>query len=723
LIASVAFLGAVIVLISSLSAIQLSEKAELAERAERDAKEKLWGSYRDQAHASRLSRSQGQRFHTLETLQTAAELARALNLPEERLRELRNEAIACLALPDLRVAREWDGFPAPDCHVDFDGSLERFASLNWRDGVISVCRAADGVEIYHFLSGLPGEGWPLMSGDGQFVVVAASRRCRVWRLAGEEPELVLEDANDGGCAFSLDSERLAVGQADNSILLFDLATRRRRRLEPGPAPRWLAFHPTKPELAVGSRDSVHIRNLEGGKVVWKVSRPWVQVECVAWHPNGKSLATVGGDRAIVLWDVATCRQIARLEGHKGAGIHFVFSHRGDLLASGGWEGRLRLWDVRTGKQLFSTPALTDPLSTLRFSADDRFLAGAIDGRKLRIWEVADRGGYRTLIREPALGNSMHRSLAIRPDRDGRLLAQGTDDGVEFWDLATGRELGFLHFPSEQYPLFEPSGDLLINNIAGLFRWPVAADPGAAGRLRIGPPQPQPLPLKGTPFALACSGDGRVLASPQGWGALVLHRDRPGKPVRLEPHDDVRYVAVSPDGRWIATGSFGASTQLKVWDADSGRLIRGLPAGGSCVPSFSPDGRWLAATGRGCRLWAVPSWQPGLELPDQGYSAAFSPDSKLLVVDTGHGAIRLVDPATGREYARLEDPDQDRADGFSFSPDGTKLVAVSNDSFAVHVWDLRIIRNHLAAMGLDWDLPPYPPPPAAEAAPLSIQIKQ
>jgi WD40 repeat protein len=203
---------------------------------------------------------------------------------------------------------------------------------------------------------------------------------------------------------------------------------------------------------------------------------------------------------------------------------------------------------------------------------------------------------------------------------------------------------------------------------------------------------------------------------------VLHWDRPGKPVRLEPHDDARYVAVSPDGRWIATGTHGASAQLKVWEADTGRLVRDLPAEGMCVPSFSPDGRWLAATGRGCRLWAVPSWQPGLELLDQG-KCAFSPDGRLLAVETGQGAVRLIDPSTGREYARLEDPDQDRADRLCFSPDGTKLVAVSNDSFAVHVWDLRIIRNHLDAMDLDWDLPAYPPAPAADATPLSIEVKQ
>ena len=43
---------------------------------------------------------------------------------------------------------------------------------------------------------------------------------------------------------------------------------------------------------------------------------------------------------------------------------------------------------------------------------------------------------------------------------------------------------------------------------------------------------------------------------------------------------------------------------------------------------------------------------------------------------------------------------------TFSPDGSRLVVTTNDGPAVHVWDLRAIRRHLAEMGLDWDAPAY-----------------
>src|SRR5262249_33946515 len=82
--------------------------------------------------------------------------------------------------------------------------------------------------------------------------------------------------------------------------------------------------------------------------------------------------------------------------------------------------------------------------------------------------------------------------------------------------------------------------------------------------------------------------------------------------------------------------------------------------------------------------------------------AFSPDSRILAVDSNHGIIRLVDPETEREFARLEDPDQDAASQIAFTADGTRLVVRSEDSYSTHVWNLLAIRHQLAAMNLDWD---------------------
>jgi hypothetical protein len=217
---------------------------------------------------------------------------------------------------------------------------------------------------------------------------------------------------------------------------------------------------------------------------------------------------------------------------------------------------------------------------------------------------------------------------------------------------------------------------------------------------------------------------------------------------------VRYIAVSPDGRLVATGSHGG-TKVNVWQAADGKPEKELPVEGLSLVGFSPNGQWLATTRDGLRLWAVADWrvvsgkhctppnyqgrraqQPrknwgvrhsrdttnwrqGPEIGGRDF--AFSPDSKVLAVETGYGSVRLVDPSSGREYARLEDPNQARGEP-RFSPDGSRLIVTGIEGLAVRVWDLRVLREELAKMDLDWDLPPYPPPDArADQRPLQVQV--
>ena len=71
-------------------------------RRQDETREQLFEALQDQARAGRFSRQMGQRFDSLDALAKAAEIARELKLPRERFDPLRDEAIACLALPDLK---------------------------------------------------------------------------------------------------------------------------------------------------------------------------------------------------------------------------------------------------------------------------------------------------------------------------------------------------------------------------------------------------------------------------------------------------------------------------------------------------------------------------------------------------------------------------------------------------------------------------------------------
>jgi WD40 repeat protein/serine/threonine protein kinase len=696
------------------------EERGRAERAEREALESGLNSYvaaLSRARAARFSRRMGQRYDALQALAEAATIARRLNLPQERIQELRNEAIACMALPDLRVVKEVsNGWPAGSVNLVFDAALERYARVD-RQRNVSIRRLSDDREVWRISVG-GGDRTLLFSPDGRYLAVRGYGPHQVWDLAGPEPIKLLE-LPAGGLTFSPDSRQFVIADADGAIGVYELPSGRRlRRLDPGPRPRELAFHPTDQRIAVAYDTGVQVRDLATGKVIANFPHASETYPYTAWHPDGKTLATVGRDHIIRLWDVATAREIAHLEGTKNGGVGFTFNHRGDLLASVSWDGMLRLWDPRTGKQLLSTVAYA--MRIPQFSLDDRLLVARTNGTKIQILEVATGREYRTLVRDPVLGSGFYDNTAV--SGDGRLLAAGMQDGFGLWDLDSGKSLAFVRQRWTPGVLFEHDGNLLTYGEQGLQRWPVRAGPAAPGHLRIGPPQM--LSSVGAAGNVSSSRDGRVLATAGlNQGALILDANRLDRPLRLVHAGGVWGVTVSPDGRFVATGC-QHGPGVKVWDAGTGKVVRVLrPQQVGCGVQFSPDGRWLAVGSGDLCLWSVGSWQEGLKIKAAG-GIAFSPDSKLLAVEPGEGAIRLIDLDTGREFTRLEDPDQDRMGGLCLTPDGTQLIGCTNDSQSIHIWDLRAIRRRLAEIDLDWDPPTkWEDNNPDRAAPLQVEVIQ
>jgi serine/threonine protein kinase/WD40 repeat protein len=694
-----------VVLIAMLDAARLRKEEEATrqqlrqtQQAEDEGRRRLFRALLHQARGSRRSRSVGQRFDSMTTLAEATRLARELDLPESDFLELRNEVIACLALPDLRVAREWDGWPEGTAHFDFDDKLERYARVD-PQGNITVCRVADDTEACHFLSGI-GDCSLHFSRDGRFLLAGGVTRCKVWELGDQGPRLILSDEQSCACsAFSPDSRQFALARVDGSITLYDLASGRQlRRFFAGPAPVHIAFHPQGRQLAMACRAHIEVRDVETGAAHARFPHP-SQAEWVAWSAEGKTLATVGRDRLIYLWDVASGKLVNTLRGQKTDGIKVTFNRSGELLASTDWEGMLRLWDPRTGQELFHTPVVWADVG-LKFHPDDRMFASSFDGAKAGIWEVAASHACRTLVRDPTLGKGEFEVCAFSPK--GRVLAAGMRDGFGLWECRTGAFLAFVKLPYPDYIAFDPSGALLTNGPGNMLRWPIRPGPVPGRQVRVGPPERLPLPAVAQ-RGVACSADGRVMVSAQPWGGLVWHSDQPGKLIPLKEHPDTRSIAVSPDGNWVVTASWNGRG-AKVWEARTGQQVKELlPEEGQIAVCFSPNGKWLATSAWGrLRLWAVPSLHEQLRIG--GLAFAFSPDGRLLAVESEQGAVRLLAPDTGQEYARLEGPNQGRALWVAFSPDSAQLV-VNGERQVLHLWDLRVVRAELSVRGLDWGLPP------------------
>ena len=185
--------------------------------------------------------------------------------------------------------------------------------------------------------------------------------------------------------------------------------------------------------------------------------------------------------------------------------------------------------------------------------------------------------------------------------DGRVLAVGSDRGAVLWDLARGTELAFLPIGNAWHLMFEPSGDLITSGSIGVQRWPVHLDPDRR-EFHIGPPRQLRLPagLAG----IAGDRSGRIVAKANHDYAYVA---TPERTIRVGPLDDCRRVAVSPDGQWLATGSFKAGG-AQVWRITDGAKVAELPIDGGTGVRFSPDGKWLVAGNPRLRLWEVGTWR-------------------------------------------------------------------------------------------------------------------
>ena len=696
----VVFAGLLILLLAAcLAAFRATQNLHRAEAAETRGQERLASAYLAQAHAMRVTAEPGRRQVALNAISNAAAISQST--------ELRTEAAACLALSELE--QEGDLIPTPGV-VDWtmDKNLEHFAYAD-SHGSITIYDSA-GSKLFNWDTGHPVAG-VMMSPDGHYLAVRfADHSVKIWdlesRQALEGPPLTAGLIS----AFSVDSRRLIYSDAANNgvITLCELPDFKIVHSNIKVGLRLFRVSSDLRTVAVGNGLAIDIFDLESGTNIMTLPHP-TRALMVAWSGNGRKLAASCEDGDTYLWDMDTHRHKV-LSGQSERCVSMGFSPDDTMLYTSSLDGSTRLWSVPLGQTIAVGEGIAHG-----FTTDQRRMGFWRPWTGMGIWKILPSTVYAVLPCDMDEGPLFSLDLSA----NGRWCVATQDKGFHIWDL-NSRKNFYVPLTNFYDAVISPDErSLFVCTTNGMSVWPLPVDDKDDLNLQAAAAKPIPLPDGLGARAVAVSSNGECAAVELTDRRMAV-LDLTGKKQTVFLKHGVRLInykgpgsatgagrfAISPDGRWIATGfNFDTDDTPKVWDTTSGEMAVELNAGTSMV-GFSADGRWLCLAGTGrSSVWSVGTWRQQMEIArdepsiTHGAIALVSQMDAMAVART-RKIIQMRDLKTGNVLIDLIPPVPQSINAVHVSNDGSVLVTATASDM-VEVWYLGGLRRHLAVLGLDW----------------------
>ncbi len=500
----------------------------------------------------------------------------------------------------------------------------------------------------------------------------------------------------------------AINERPGEVVAWALADGRElwRRETPSGATQRVAFAPDGSEVATGQFEGVQLRDPESGEV--RTSQPNLGGVTLSYGHQGKRL--IGSNKVLGggdLWDLRDGRSsgivledrlrrsqywddgfysdslLEPSEDVRVASCRGRKWHERDVSGPGLGRGRhlVRYWDLRARVPLYVLTAHQAITPRLAYSPDGRHLVTIDQDGLVCVWRTTVGRPIATVLQVDA------NPRAVAYSGSAQVLAIGRDDGVVEL-VGPGERVDLLRGPEEVVEglAFAPNGHLLATGTDGgtLQVWETATR-----RLAF----PERVEHEGPIHAVAFREDSRLLASAGADGRILVRDPATGERLRdLRGGGIILGLAFDRTGQLVSAGGDGL---VHVWDPERGRRVRSWRSHESVVRALaiSPDGRLLATAGsdpdRAVRIWDSRGRLMvtiAMEETQEVFTLAFCGLGQTRLATGGQDrVVRLWDVETGRQVLDLPGHEAPIS-SLAFDAAGTRLVTAGGTDRSVRIWE-------------------------------------